>query len=56
MLNNDEQSGNLAARATAQQNNAHRAIADEWLRRAIKGIREMHQSEDARREVAQRLF
>lgn len=39
-----------------RQHDEHRVIADEWLRRAIAGIRQMHGNEDARREVAQRLF
>ncbi len=39
-----------------QQHDTHRAIFDEWLQRAMEGVREMHQNEDVRREVAQRLF
>jgi hypothetical protein len=39
-----------------QRHDAHRAIADEWLQRAMQGIREMHRNEDFRREVAKRLF
>ena len=39
-----------------QQHDTHRAIVDEWLQRAMQGIREMHLNEEARREVAKRLF
>lgn len=39
-----------------RRHDAHRAIAHEWLRSAINGIQEMHGNEDARKEVAQRLF
>ena len=38
------------------RHDAHRAIADEWLQRAIGGIKEMHGNEDTRKAVAQRLF
>ncbi|RQR52922.1 hypothetical protein DIE19_27410, partial [Burkholderia sp. Bp9126] len=33
----------------AAANDAHRVIADDWLRRAIDGIRAMHLDDDERR-------
>jgi hypothetical protein len=56
MHNNDDQLTNSADAAADHQHDEHRAIADKWLQRAIDGIREMHGNEDARKEVAQRLF
>jgi hypothetical protein len=56
MTNNNDRLRNSATRQTDRQHDEHRSIANEWLRRAITGIKEMHSSEDARREVAQRLF
>ncbi|ARF90472.1 uncharacterized protein BCN122_III0441 [Burkholderia cenocepacia] len=35
---------------------SHRAIASDWIARAMTGIKEMHESEPARREVADKLF
>jgi hypothetical protein len=56
MLNNDDQSRNSATRQADRQHDAHRAIANEWLRCAIDGIRQMHLNEDVRREVARGIF
>jgi hypothetical protein len=56
MTNHSDQLINSADALADPQHVAHHAIADEWLRRAIDGIREMHSNEDVRREVAQRLF
>jgi hypothetical protein len=56
MSNNNETSCNPASEPADRQHDAHRAIADEWLRRAIDGIKEMHGNEDTRKEVAQKLF
>lgn len=56
MQNNDDQLRNSTTAPADRQHDEHRAIADKWPQRAIAGIREMHSSEDARREVAQRLF
>ena len=28
----------------------------DWIQKAIEGMKEMHQNEDARKEVARRLF
>ncbi|CAJ0822885.1 hypothetical protein [Ralstonia flaminis] len=33
-----------------------RESTDAWIRRAMLGIRQMHLDENARREVAERLF
>ncbi|KWD78419.1 hypothetical protein [Burkholderia ubonensis] len=46
----------LLASLTAAANDEHRAIATDWLRRAIGGIRVMHLDDDERRLVAERLF
>jgi len=46
----------LPASTAAVKNNAHRVIANDWLRRAIAGIRVMHLDDDERRRVARRLF
>ncbi len=56
MANDDAQLCNSATVSASQQHDAHRAIADAWLQRAIAGIRQMHLNEDARREVAKRIF
>jgi hypothetical protein len=56
MSNNNEQSCNPASEPADRQHGAHRVIANEWLRHAINGIKEMHGNEEARREVAKRLF
>ncbi|WP_345817823.1 hypothetical protein AAGS40_29905 (plasmid) [Paraburkholderia sp. PREW-6R] len=56
MLNYNERLPNSAAAPTVEQHDSHRVIADEWLRRAIDGIREMHLNENVRREVAKRIF
>jgi hypothetical protein len=56
MLNNDEQLPNATPAPADRQHDAHRVIASEWLQRAIRGIKEMHSNEEARREVANRLF
>ncbi|HDR9047686.1 MULTISPECIES: hypothetical protein [Burkholderia] len=46
----------LPASTTAVTNDEHRVIADDWLRRAIGGIRVMHLDDDERRRVARELF
>ncbi|KAB0661191.1 hypothetical protein [Burkholderia diffusa] len=46
----------LSASAPADTNDEHRVIADTWLQHAIAGIQQMHLNDDARREVAKRLF
>ncbi|MBN3815105.1 hypothetical protein G3N57_00105 [Paraburkholderia sp. Se-20369] len=46
----------LPASTAAGANDEHRAIADNWLRRALDGIRTMHLDDDERRRVAGRLF
>jgi len=57
MTNHHDQLRNPATRPADCQHDAHRVIADEWLLRAIDGIRQqMHHDEDVRREVAKRLF
>jgi hypothetical protein len=56
MANHSDQLINSADAPADPQRDAHRAIANEWLRRAIDGIKEMHLNDDVRREVAGRLF
>lgn len=56
MQNNDAHSRNPAASPANQPHAKHRVISDEWLQHAINGIKEMHSNEEARREVANRLF
>ena len=46
----------LPASTAAVKNDAHRVIANDWLRRAIDGIRAMHLDDDERRHVAEQLF
>ena len=56
MANHREQLRNPETGPANRQHDEHRVIANEWLQHAIDGIREMHSNEDARREVAKRLF
>jgi hypothetical protein len=56
MFNDDDQLTNSTAAPADRQSDEHRATADEWLQRVIAGIQQMHRDENARREVAQRLF
>ena len=56
VANHSDQLTNSADAPADPQHDAHRAIADEWLRSAIDGIKETHLNEDVRREVAKRLF
>ncbi|CAE6972914.1 hypothetical protein R69608_07891 [Paraburkholderia nemoris] len=56
MTNNNDRLRNPASEPADRRHDAHRAIADAWLQRAIAGIRQMHLNEDARREVAKRIF
>ncbi|ELW9530782.1 hypothetical protein [Burkholderia cenocepacia] len=46
----------LPASTAAVTKDKHRAIADDWLRHAITGIRVMHLDDDERRRVAKQLF
>lgn len=41
---------------TSSPAEATRSDAAEWLRRAMAGIREMHENEQMRHDVARRLF
>lgn len=44
------------ASTAAAANDEHRVIANDWLHRAIAGIRAMHLDDDERRLVARELF
>jgi hypothetical protein len=44
------------AMCIAPQRGRHRAIATEWLQRAINEIGKMQRNEDTRQKTAQRLF
>ncbi|RQX94952.1 hypothetical protein [Burkholderia stagnalis] len=46
----------LPALTAASPNDEHRVIADDWLRRAVDGIRVMHLDDDERRRVAREAF
>jgi len=56
MTNHDGKLNNSTAAPADRHHDEHRVIADAWLQRALDGIQQMHLSEDARREVAKRLF
>jgi hypothetical protein len=56
MANDNDQSCISPTAPADRQHDEHRAIADEWLQRAMQGIREMHTNEGARREVEKRIF
>ncbi|MGC2961342.1 hypothetical protein ACPUET_15315 [Paraburkholderia graminis] len=56
MTNRDGQLSNSTPAPAGQQHDEHRVIADAWIARAIDGIRQMHLDENARREVAGRIF
>jgi hypothetical protein len=56
MTIHDDQLTNSTPAPADRQHDGYCAIADEWLQSAIKGIKEMHENEDVRREVAKRLF
>ncbi|NWK44740.1 hypothetical protein [Ralstonia pickettii] len=56
MTDHAEQLHNSAAVPAGQRRDELRSSTTEWIRRAMDGIRLMHLDEDARREVAGRLF
>ena len=39
-----------------KQQDSSRTITERWINSAMRGIKEMHESEEARQEVAKRLF
>jgi hypothetical protein len=41
---------------TGKPLDSHREIASQWINSAMKGIKEMHENEEARQDVAKRLF
>lgn len=41
---------------TDRQPDSHREIASQWIRSAMKGVKEMHENEEARQDVAGKLF
>lgn len=56
MTDHDEQLRNSAAVPADPPHDELHSSTTKWLRRAIDGIKQMHESEDVRREVAQRIF
>lgn len=56
MTDHDEQLRNSAAAHADQPHDELRSSTTEWLRRAMDGIKQMHESEAARQEVARRIF
>ncbi|MCM2549065.1 hypothetical protein, partial [Burkholderia glumae] len=55
-MKHDEQLHNSTPAPADRPHDEHRVITDAWLRSAIGGIRQMHLNDDARREVARRIF
>lgn len=39
-----------------RQPDSHPEIASQWIRSSMKGIKEMHENEESRQEVAGKLF
>lgn len=56
MTDHDEQLRNSAAVPACQPRDELHSSTTEWIRRAMDGIKQMHENEDVRQEVAQRIF
>ncbi|WP_420997908.1 hypothetical protein ACKI2N_032195 [Cupriavidus sp. 30B13] len=56
MSDHDEQMHNSEAVPAGQPHDELYSSTAEWLRRAMAGFKQMHESEDVRREVAKRIF
>ena len=56
MTDHDKQLRYSAAVPAGQPHDELHSSTTEWLRRAMAGIKQMHESEDVRREVARRTF
>ncbi|QCX49358.1 hypothetical protein [Ralstonia pseudosolanacearum] len=56
MTDHDEQLRNSAAVPAGQPHGELHSSTAEWLRRAMAGIKQMHENEDVRQEVAKRIF
>ncbi|VVE56569.1 hypothetical protein PAQ31011_05118 [Pandoraea aquatica] len=41
---------------TDKQQDSSRAITEQWINNAMRGIKEMNENEQSRQEVAKRLF
>lgn len=41
---------------TDKQPDSHPETASRWIQSAMKGIKEMHENEEIRKEIADRLF
>lgn len=54
MTDHDQQLRNSAAVPAGQPHDELHSSTTEWIRRAMDGIKQMH--EDVRREVANRIF
>ena len=56
MPDHDDQLRNSVTVPDGQSHDELHSSTAEWLRRAMAGIKQMHENEDVRREVAQRIF
>lgn len=56
MTDHDEQLCNSAVVPAGQPHDELHSSTTAWLRRAMGGIKQMHENEDVRREVAKRIF
>ncbi len=56
MSDHEEQLRNSVTTPAGQPHDELHSSTTEWLRRAMDGIKQMHENEDVRREVAQRIF
>lgn len=56
MTDHDEQLRNSATTPADQPRDELRSSTTAWLRRVMDGIKQMHENEHVRQEVAKRLF
>jgi hypothetical protein len=56
MTDHDEQLRNSAAAPAGRPHDELHSSTAEWIRRAMDGIKQMHENEDVRQEVAKRIF
>ncbi|MHA6823011.1 hypothetical protein ACQUKI_15950 [Ralstonia pseudosolanacearum] len=56
MTDHDDQLRNSAAVPAGQPHDELHSSTTEWLRRAMDGIKQMHESEDVRQKVARGIF
>ena len=56
MTDHDEQLRNSAAVPAGQPRDELHSSTTAWLRHAMDGVKQMHENEDVRREVAKRIL